>query len=213
MIKLTCPSLHPSSGSFLLKRPTAWPQGLGLWKARAWALGCLHPLGRPAPGPRCRAVALAASDRGCPGLTHHPPPTLCRTVVMPIASEFAPDVVLVSSGFDAVEGHPTPLGGYNLSAKCESGLRAASCQTGGACARRPLQWLWKETAPKPQRCPHTLLKPRHRLPREHEAAGHGGSRPRGPASLWPAPCCCQLGPGPAPPEGCRPTWGLEGSWP
>lgn len=42
---------------------------------------------------------------------------------MPIANEFAPDVVLVSSGFDAVEGHPTPLGGYNLSAKCKSGLR------------------------------------------------------------------------------------------
>ncbi|XP_047399383.1 histone deacetylase 4 isoform X2 [Sciurus carolinensis] len=41
-----------------------------------------------------------------------------RTVVMPIANEFAPDVVLVSSGFDAVEGHPTPLGGYTLSAKC-----------------------------------------------------------------------------------------------
>ncbi|XP_029789382.1 histone deacetylase 4 isoform X2 [Suricata suricatta] len=41
-----------------------------------------------------------------------------RTVVMPIASEFAPDVVLVSSGFDAVEGHPTPLGGYHLSARC-----------------------------------------------------------------------------------------------
>ncbi|KAL7991445.1 hypothetical protein Chor_015701 [Crotalus horridus] len=37
---------------------------------------------------------------------------------MPIAREFAPDVVLVSSGFDAVEGHPAPLGGYNLSAKC-----------------------------------------------------------------------------------------------
>nr|XP_019567264.1 PREDICTED: histone deacetylase 4 isoform X2 [Rhinolophus sinicus] len=41
-----------------------------------------------------------------------------RMVVMPIANEFGPDVVLVSSGFDAVEGHPTPLGGYNLSAKC-----------------------------------------------------------------------------------------------
>lgn len=41
-----------------------------------------------------------------------------RMVVMPIANEFAPDVVLVSAGFDAVEGHPTPLGGYNLSAKC-----------------------------------------------------------------------------------------------
>uniref|UniRef100_A0A8C5NBV3 Histone deacetylase n=1 Tax=Gouania willdenowi TaxID=441366 RepID=A0A8C5NBV3_GOUWI len=41
-----------------------------------------------------------------------------RTVVMPIANEFAPDVVLVSSGFDAVEGHASPLGGYNLTAKC-----------------------------------------------------------------------------------------------
>lgn len=41
-----------------------------------------------------------------------------RTVVMPIANEFAPDVVLVSSGFDAVEGHPPPLGGYRLTAKC-----------------------------------------------------------------------------------------------
>ncbi|KAM6986216.1 histone deacetylase 4 [Aplochiton taeniatus] len=41
-----------------------------------------------------------------------------RTVVMPIANEFAPDVVLVSSGFDAVEGHASPLGGYQLTAKC-----------------------------------------------------------------------------------------------
>uniref|UniRef100_A0A6Q2YGT7 Histone deacetylase n=1 Tax=Esox lucius TaxID=8010 RepID=A0A6Q2YGT7_ESOLU len=38
-----------------------------------------------------------------------------RSVVIPIANEFSPDVVLVSSGFDAVEGHPPPLGGYNLS--------------------------------------------------------------------------------------------------
>lgn len=42
-----------------------------------------------------------------------------RTIVMPIANEFAPDVVLVSSGFDAVEGHPPPLGGYRLTAKCK----------------------------------------------------------------------------------------------
>ncbi|XP_030641652.1 histone deacetylase 4 isoform X2 [Chanos chanos] len=41
-----------------------------------------------------------------------------RTVIMPIANEFAPDVVLVSSGFDAVEGHPPPLGGYKITAKC-----------------------------------------------------------------------------------------------
>lgn len=44
---------------------------------------------------------------------------LHRTVVMPIANEFAPDVVLVSSGFDAVEGHASPLGGYRLTAKCK----------------------------------------------------------------------------------------------
>ncbi|XP_041097512.1 histone deacetylase 7 isoform X5 [Polyodon spathula] len=41
-----------------------------------------------------------------------------RTVVMPIAQEFSPDVVLVSSGFDAADGHPPPLGGYKVSAKC-----------------------------------------------------------------------------------------------
>ncbi|XP_068185821.1 histone deacetylase 4 [Antennarius striatus] len=41
-----------------------------------------------------------------------------RTVVMPIANEFAPDIVLVSSGFDPVDGHASPLGGYKLTAKC-----------------------------------------------------------------------------------------------
>ncbi|KAL6483256.1 hypothetical protein MHYP_G00081280 [Metynnis hypsauchen] len=41
-----------------------------------------------------------------------------RTVVMPIAREFSPDMVLVSSGFDAAEGHPAPLGGYKVTAKC-----------------------------------------------------------------------------------------------
>ncbi|XP_051986360.1 histone deacetylase 4-like isoform X3 [Xyrauchen texanus] len=41
-----------------------------------------------------------------------------RTVVMPIADEFAPDIVLVSAGFDAVDGHPPPLGGYKLTARC-----------------------------------------------------------------------------------------------
>ncbi|XP_030364584.1 histone deacetylase 5 isoform X2 [Strigops habroptila] len=44
--------------------------------------------------------------------------TAFRTVVMPVASEFSPDVVLVSAGFDAVEGHLSPLGGYSVSAKC-----------------------------------------------------------------------------------------------
>uniref|UniRef100_A0A671S0M3 Histone deacetylase 7b n=1 Tax=Sinocyclocheilus anshuiensis TaxID=1608454 RepID=A0A671S0M3_9TELE len=41
-----------------------------------------------------------------------------RTVVMPIAHEFSPDVVLVSAGFDAAEGHPEALSGYRVSANC-----------------------------------------------------------------------------------------------
>lgn len=50
---------------------------------------------------------------------------------MPIANEFSPDVVLVSAGFDAVEGHLSPLGGYSVTAKCEYG---------GRLARRVTDW-------------------------------------------------------------------------
>uniref|UniRef100_A0A8D0AF57 Histone deacetylase n=1 Tax=Sander lucioperca TaxID=283035 RepID=A0A8D0AF57_SANLU len=63
-----------------------------------------------------------------------------RTVVMPIANEFAPDVVLVSSGFDVVDGHAPPLGGYKLTAKCFGyltrqlmGLAGAICDASEAC--------------------------------------------------------------------------------
>ncbi|KAM6152289.1 histone deacetylase 9 isoform 3-T3 [Erethizon dorsatum] len=41
-----------------------------------------------------------------------------RTVVMPVAKEFDPNMVLVSAGFDALEGHTPPLGGYKVTAKC-----------------------------------------------------------------------------------------------
>lgn len=41
-----------------------------------------------------------------------------RTIVMPIAKDFDPDIVLVASGFDAAYGHPAPLGGYNVTAAC-----------------------------------------------------------------------------------------------
>lgn len=47
------------------------------------------------------------------------PLVLLRAVVMPIAHEFSPDVVLVSAGFDAVEGHSSSLGGYKVTAKCK----------------------------------------------------------------------------------------------
>uniref|UniRef100_A0A2K5UGE8 Histone deacetylase n=1 Tax=Macaca fascicularis TaxID=9541 RepID=A0A2K5UGE8_MACFA len=41
-----------------------------------------------------------------------------RTIVKPVAKEFDPDMVLVSAGFDALEGHTPPLGGYKVTAKC-----------------------------------------------------------------------------------------------
>ncbi|XP_009073471.1 PREDICTED: histone deacetylase 4-like [Acanthisitta chloris] len=41
-----------------------------------------------------------------------------KTVIMPAANEFDPEIVLVSAGFDAVEGHDPPLGGYKVTAKC-----------------------------------------------------------------------------------------------
>ncbi|CAH0398143.1 unnamed protein product [Chilo suppressalis] len=41
-----------------------------------------------------------------------------RAIVMPIAQEFNPEVVLVSCGFDAAAGHPAPLGGYRVSPAC-----------------------------------------------------------------------------------------------
>lgn len=41
-----------------------------------------------------------------------------RTIVLPIAKEFAPDIVLVSAGFDAAAGHAAPLGGYKVSPAC-----------------------------------------------------------------------------------------------
>lgn len=41
-----------------------------------------------------------------------------RTVVMPIAKEYDPEIVIVSAGFDAALGHPAPLGGYKVSPAC-----------------------------------------------------------------------------------------------
>ncbi|KAF5402978.1 Histone deacetylase [Paragonimus heterotremus] len=38
-----------------------------------------------------------------------------RLIVIPAALEFQPELVLVSAGFDAAPGHPTTLGGYDVS--------------------------------------------------------------------------------------------------
>lgn len=41
-----------------------------------------------------------------------------RSVIMPIAREFNPEIILISAGFDATEGHLAPLGGYRVSPAC-----------------------------------------------------------------------------------------------
>ncbi|XP_072029042.1 histone deacetylase 4-like isoform X3 [Amphiura filiformis] len=41
-----------------------------------------------------------------------------RSIILPIAREFSPDVVLVSAGFDAADGHANPLGGYKVTPAC-----------------------------------------------------------------------------------------------
>ncbi|XP_067211637.1 histone deacetylase 4 isoform X4 [Linepithema humile] len=69
-------------------------EGLGYNVNVAWS-GCLNP-------PMGDAEYLAAF----------------RTIVMPIAKEFDPDIVIVSAGFDAAVGHPAPLGGYKVSPAC-----------------------------------------------------------------------------------------------
>lgn len=38
---------------------------------------------------------------------------------MPILEQFQPQMILVSSGFDASIGHPHPLGGYELTPTCK----------------------------------------------------------------------------------------------
>lgn len=41
-----------------------------------------------------------------------------RSVVIPLAYEYKPDVILVSAGFNATDGHPPTLGGYTVSPQC-----------------------------------------------------------------------------------------------
>lgn len=39
-------------------------------------------------------------------------------MVLPVVKEYKPDIILVSAGFDAAEGHSPQLGGYSVSAAC-----------------------------------------------------------------------------------------------
>eukprot|EP00117_Sycon_ciliatum_P009984 scpid73915/ scgid12059/ Histone deacetylase 4 len=41
-----------------------------------------------------------------------------KHIVLPIAKEFGPDIVLVSAGFDAMDGHGFEIGGYKVTPDC-----------------------------------------------------------------------------------------------
>ncbi|MEQ2190380.1 hypothetical protein XENOCAPTIV_005511 [Xenoophorus captivus] len=58
---------------------------------------------------------------------------------MPIAHEFSPDVVLVSAGFDAVEGHPPSLGGYMVEPLSQSLLDQKPCENAVRSLQRIVQ--------------------------------------------------------------------------
>ncbi|XP_075978419.1 histone deacetylase 4 isoform X6 [Anticarsia gemmatalis] len=63
-------------------------------------------------------VNVAWSSASAPPLADAEYLAAFRSVIMPIAKEYDPEIVLVSCGFDAAAGHPAPLGGYNVSAAC-----------------------------------------------------------------------------------------------
>uniref|UniRef100_A0A665T057 Histone deacetylase n=1 Tax=Echeneis naucrates TaxID=173247 RepID=A0A665T057_ECHNA len=124
--------------------------------------------------------------------------TAFRSVVMPIAQQFSPDVVLVSAGFDAVEGHQSPLGGYNVSAKCFGQLTqllmelaggrvvmalegghdlTAICDASEACVSALLGDTVRQSqiATHNYSCFHFTPEPRWRfLNRRHHPSSHNG---------------------------------------
>jgi hypothetical protein len=61
-------------------------------------------------------VVLTVAAAPCCGV-------LCAQVLVPIAREFAPDVILISAGFDAAAGDP--IGGCNLTPECFGAMTAA----------------------------------------------------------------------------------------
>ena len=39
--------------------------------------------------------------------------------MIPVLRDFAPDIILVSAGFNATSGHPPTLGGYSVTPQCK----------------------------------------------------------------------------------------------
>lgn len=59
-----------------------------------------------------------------------------RTVVMPNANKFSPDFILVSAGFDTVEGHLSLLGSYSVTDRCFGHLTSQLMMLAGD------RWCW-----------------------------------------------------------------------
>ena len=51
-----------------------------------------------------------------------------RTVVCPIVRNFNPGIILISAGFDATQGHPPTIGGYNVSPACFASMTSSMLQ-------------------------------------------------------------------------------------
>ncbi|XP_047030407.1 histone deacetylase 4 isoform X4 [Helicoverpa zea] len=95
-----------------------------------------------------------------------------RTVVMPIAKEYSPEIVLVSCGFDAAAGHPAPLGGYSVSAACFAHMTRELQQLAGGRLVLALEGGYDLPAvcDCAQECVRALLGDRPAAPALHELA-------------------------------------------
>ncbi|XP_046390960.1 histone deacetylase 4 isoform X3 [Ischnura elegans] len=93
-----------------------------------------------------------------------------RSIVMPIAKDFAPEIVLVSAGFDAAAGHAAPLGGYKVSAACFGYMTQQLMQLAGGKVILSLEGGYDLPAicDASQECVRALLGDEIAPPREEE---------------------------------------------
>lgn len=64
-------------------------------------------------------VNIAWSDSLSPPMGDSEYMAAFRCLVMPIAKDFDPDIILVAAGFDSAAGHPPQLGGYTITPACK----------------------------------------------------------------------------------------------
>ena len=92
--------------------------------SRRRELNCPCPGLSPAEG---RNVNIAWSSSDFP-LSDAEYLAAMRTIVCPIIRNFNPGIILVSAGFDATQGHPPTIGGYNVSPACFASMTSSLLQ-------------------------------------------------------------------------------------